>query len=207
MSEEQKKATGFALSGFQNPTFEGTDVFRKVLKAMSRPGEIQDMKATCGTPLSLNASCAAILLALADMETNIWLSPEVDSPQAREFLSFHTGCRIVENAQLSNFAVLNSETDLGILKNIPLGTQEYPDRSATLIIVVEDMKEGNGLTLSGPGIEEKNYIDFSGISNEFWNWFENNSKKFPLGIDAIFASNDQVAAVPRTTSVEFKSCM
>jgi alpha-D-ribose 1-methylphosphonate 5-triphosphate synthase subunit PhnH len=202
MTPSYELTTGFALSGFENPTFDSNDVFRKVLNAMSRPGEIQDIETMCDTPNSLPPSCAAILLALADMETEVWLSPEMDSPQTRDFLKFHTGCRIVENPEDSKFAIVNSKTSLEALKSLPIGTQEYPDRSATLIIAIDGMSPNAGLTLTGPGIKTRNIIELNTVSKEFWGWFQSNCKKFPLGIDTIFASAHQIAALPRTVTVE-----
>ena len=74
MSPQQNQVAGFSIPGFSNPIFDSTDVFRKVLSAMSRPGEIQNIKAPSAHPESLNPTSSAILLALADMETEVWLA-------------------------------------------------------------------------------------------------------------------------------------
>lgn len=202
MNAIQGATTGFALPGFQDPTFDATHVFRATLTAMSRPGEIQDLECLCAAPESLNSACAAIILALADMETHIWLSPEMDNPQARDFIRFHTGCPITDTPKNATFAVINTQTNMATIKDLPVGTQEYPDRSATVIVAVDRMEATQGVTLTGPGIETSNNISLANISDAFWSWRERQSKIFPLGIDVIFASQNQISALPRTTSVE-----
>ncbi len=202
MSLSQEAAAGFSLPGFQNPTFDSTDVFRKVLTAMSHPGEIQDLKAPCTHPDSLNPTSAAILLALADMETEVWLAPEMDSAEARNFLKFHTGCKVVEDPNECKFAIANSNSDIASYKALSTGSAEYPDRSATLIMAVEDIDNAQGVTLTGPGIKVSRHLKVSNVIKEFWTWFETNTQLFPQGVDVIFASEAHIAAVPRTIKLE-----
>jgi len=207
MSLDHQNAAGISLPGFTNPIFDATEVFRKVLAAMSRPGEMQSIKKLCAFPDSLNSSSAAILLALADMETEVWLAPEMDSPQARDFLKFHTGCRVIETPEDCMFAIVNTQTDLAIFNKLPIGTSEYPDRSATLVMAVENIESEPGVTLKGPGIKVSHDLRIADVTTDFWRWFEQNTQLFPCGIDVIFASEDHIAAVPRSIKAEFSLCM
>lgn len=194
--------SGFSLAGFQNPAFEATDVFRKVLGAMARPGQIETVGADCGGPDSLNAATAATLLALTDMETGVWLAPEHDSQQARDFLTFHAGCRLVDGLGQADFIVASPETPLPVLDSLALGDAAFPDRSATVILAVTQMTVGRGVTLSGPGIEKTCDLFVAGLGSDFWNWRAQKCALFPRGFDLILTSGDRVAAIPRTSSVE-----
>ncbi|MDV7340326.1 phosphonate C-P lyase system protein PhnH [Terasakiella sp. A23] len=202
MTISAETVNGFNLAGFQNPTFDATEVFRCAMDAMARPGQIQDMKALCAYPDSLNTPSAALLLALADMETNIWLSPELDSVQARDFLAFHTGCRIVEDPAQCQFALIDAQTSVDVLKPLTIGSAEFPDRSATVIVSVSSLSNENSLTLTGPGIQDTQSLSVEPLPKDFWVWFANNRPTFPCGVDVIFASENQICAVPRTVKVE-----
>ncbi len=207
MSPQQSQVAGFSIPGFNNPIFDSTDVFRKVLSAMSRPGEIQNIKAPSAHPESLNPTSSAILLALADMETEVWLAPEMDSIEARNYLKFHTGCKVVEDPKDSKFAVVNTDTGIDVYRKLAVGSAEYPDRSATVIMMVDDISNDSEMTLKGPGIKVSNSLKVEHVAQEFWHWFEENSRLFPCGVDVIFASTAQIAAIPRTIKVEHTSCM
>ena len=76
-----------------------------------------------------------------------------------------------------------------------IGTSEYPDRSATLIVESADLS-ATGATLTGPGIKT-----MAGLSLPEVEAFRFNRGLFPLGMDFIFTCGDRVAALPRTTEV------
>jgi alpha-D-ribose 1-methylphosphonate 5-triphosphate synthase subunit PhnH len=76
-----------------------------------------------------------------------------------------------------------------------IGTSDYPDRSATLIVECETL-EAAGATLAGPGI--KTHAAMSLPETEA---FQANHALFPLGLDFIFTSGSQLAALPRSTEV------
>ena len=194
--------SGFSLAGFQDPAFEATDVFRRVLGAMAHPGQIETIAADCGCPDSLNAATAATLLTLSDMETGVWLAPEQESRQARDFLAFHAGCRLVDGVGQADFVVTSPETPLSVLDGLSLGDAAFPDRSATVILAVGQMAAGRGVTLRGPGIEKTCDLSIAGVDADFWAWRAQKCALFPRGFDLILTSGDRVAAIPRTSSVE-----
>jgi len=84
-----------------------------------------------------------------------------------------------------------------------LGTLPCPDQSATLILVVDKIGQGNiNLKLKGPGIAETERLDMSGIDAHWFSKREDWVCSFPLGVDLIFVDDTQVVAIPRTTKVE-----
>ena len=76
-----------------------------------------------------------------------------------------------------------------------IGTPEYPDRSATLIVEMEDLGQTHRLT--GPGIQDHAMLGVpdAGV-------FRQNAGLFPLGLDFILCAGARLAAVARTTQVE-----
>ena len=61
------------LPGFAEPAVDSQRVFRAVLDAMARPGMLVRVPATIEPPAPLGIATGAVLLALADQDTNVWL--------------------------------------------------------------------------------------------------------------------------------------
>jgi len=81
------------------------------------------------------------------------------------------------------------------LSAYPIGTSEYPDRSATLIVECAKLA-ASGAILKGPGIKSETALSLPDIAA-----FQSNSTLFPLGLDFILTCGNQLAALPRTTEV------
>jgi len=191
------------LSGFDNNVLDTTDIFRTVLKAMSRPATVLPLTVLPQAPEGLNAGSMAVLLTLADMDTPIWLAPECDTGAARANLQFHSGCPIAATPSTAVFAVITQDTVLDDLDDLQRGTAEYPDRSATVIVECDKLSSGVGPLFSGPGIEKTHRFDTIPASHSLWAQIAANKDLFPLGLDWIFISPTHLAALPRTTNVEF----
>jgi alpha-D-ribose 1-methylphosphonate 5-triphosphate synthase subunit PhnH len=85
------------------------------------------------------------------------------------------------------------------------GTQEYPDRSTTLVIEIEAFQGGRPLVLTGPGIRTEEEIAPIGLPDMFPQFWAENRQKFPRGIDLILVADDRVVCLPRTTVLRVKS--
>ena len=84
-----------------------------------------------------------------------------------------------------------------------LGTLPSPDQSATLVLVVDKIGQGNiNLKLEGPGIAETEKLTINGIDVHWFSKREDWVCSFPLGVDFIFVDDIQIVAIPRTTKVE-----
>ena len=113
-------------------------------------------------------------------------------PTVRDWITFHTGAPFV-SAREAVFALGRWEDfDLTAL---PVGTSEYPDRSATLIVEMDSLAQA-GATLSGPGIATTAQLNLPDIAT-----FQFNAALFPLGLDFYFTCGAQLAALPRSTKV------
>ena len=182
--------------GFTHPATDAAHAFRGVMEAMARPGTIQTlMGANPPAPLSVAAGVA--LLTLCDTETPLYLAGDADCEAVRTWVAFHTGAPIAGPSHCM-FA-LGTWGALGSLAAYPIGTSEYPDRSATLIVECADLS-AEGETLTGPGIR-----DTASLSLPETRAFQDNAALFPLGLDFIFTSGNRIAALPRSTKVSRSS--
>ena len=67
------------------------------------------------------------------------------------------------SASASDFAVARLDGDLGFITDLALGNAEYPDQSATLILMVEDISDKADMILRGPGIKESQNLSVPGL--------------------------------------------
>jgi alpha-D-ribose 1-methylphosphonate 5-triphosphate synthase subunit PhnH len=100
------------------------------------------------------------------------------------------------------FVLIGDAATLPPLDGFALGSDSYPDRSATLVIEVTALDQDGGLRLSGPGIEDTARLGVTGLRPGFWAERAALAPLFPRGLDLILTCGDRLAAIPRTTSVE-----
>ncbi|WP_375281540.1 phosphonate C-P lyase system protein PhnH [Pseudooctadecabacter sp.] len=184
--------------GFADPAIASAAAFRQVMDAMARPGTIQTMTGAV-PPAPLSATAGTLLLTLCDPETPLHLAGALDCDAVRTWVAFHTGAPVVGPSHCM-FAV-GGWDDLTPLSAYQIGTAQYPDRSATLIVEV-DRLDPHGVTLSGPGIKDTHSLSLPETEA-----FQHNASLFPLGLDFIFTCADRLAALPRTTSVTQKGAV
>ncbi len=178
--------------GFSDAPIQAAHAFRAAMIAMARPGDIRSL--TGGqSPKPLSVAAGTLLLTLCDPETRVHLAGAADTPAVRQWLTFHTGAPVT-GADEADFA-LGTWQDLGPLTAYRIGTSEYPDRSATLIVECAELTNA-GATLSGPGIRDKARLSLPGIPA-----LQANSSLFPLGCDFFFTCGSHVAALPRSTTI------
>lgn len=178
--------------GFSDAPHEAAQAFRAAMSAMARPGRIEQIAG--GTPPApLSVAAGSLILTLCDPETGVYLAGDCDTEEVRGWISFHTGAPLV-SARDCQFAV-GQWADLAPLSDYAIGTPEYPDRSATLIVECDDLR-AEGAKLSGPGIRDTAALSLPEVTA-----FQQNAQLFPLGLDFFFTADDRVAALPRTTKV------
>lgn len=190
------------LPGFADPVADAQKTFRAVLEAMSRPGTIVTAPALPPAPAPLAASAAALLLALVDYETPLWLDPAARQPAVLDYLRFHCGCPVVEQPDQAAFALVVDAATMPPLSAFHPGSDEYPDRSTTVIIQVPALDGGERWRLKGPGIRDQAIFNASQLPAGFKGWVQDNHVLFPRGVDLLFAAPDQLAGLPRSTELE-----
>lgn len=188
--------------GFSQPVFDAQAVFRAVMDAMARPGTVHAIGARATPPAPLSPSAAALALTLCDNDTPLWLDQPLQTAAAvRAWLGFHCGAPLARTPSEAHFAVIASPADMVALDAFAQGSQDYPDRSATLILQVASLSTGRGLRFSGPGIEKAAMLAPAALPRHFVEQWRQNNGRFPRGVDLVFAGPEGVACLPRTTRV------
>ncbi|MTJ82772.1 MAG: phosphonate C-P lyase system protein PhnH [Telmatospirillum sp.] len=191
--------------GFADPVADANAVFRAVLSAISYPGRIVPLPVAPAPPPPLSLAAAAILLTLADLETPVWLSPGLDGDGVRAWLAFHCGCPLVVEPGRALFAVTES---WDMLSEFSPGTAENPEQSATVILQVDSLRPGRGMSLRGPGIPDVERLEVPGAGPSLVRALAGNHRLFPRGVDVVLAAAGRLACLPRTIQVtEEASCM
>jgi alpha-D-ribose 1-methylphosphonate 5-triphosphate synthase subunit PhnH len=189
-------------SGLADPVLDSQRVFRAVMDAMAHPGRVSTVPAVARVPAPLSVATAAVALTLLDFETPLWLDGSASAPTVRDYLRFHSGCPVVVKPERARFALIADPLAMTDWAVFDAGTDEYPDRSTTLIVQVDRLAAGSGRRLSGPGIAGHARLDVGGVTGSFWDALRRNHAQFPRGVDLILTSDDRVAALPRTTRVD-----
>ena len=88
---------------------------------------------------------AAIALTLFDHDTPLWLdAPMSQTPDVAKWLKFHTSAPVIADSSICSFALIGDAAALPALDRFSFGTNEYPDRSTTLILQVDSLTRGSG---------------------------------------------------------------
>ena len=184
--------TGTLTGGFDTPSIDSAHAFREIMEAMARPGSIRRIGGGDG-PAPLSPAAATLILTLCDGTTPVFLGTAHDTDAVRRWIAFHTGAPIAGRGQAQ--VALGTWSDLAPPADFAIGTPEYPDRSATLIVEM-DALENSGATLRGPGIRDTAQLNLPEREVH-----RANHARFPLGFDCFFTAADRVAGLPRSTEV------
>ena len=138
-------------AGFADKVLSAQTTFRSVMDAMARPGSVQRIAAAVGTPTAMMRGTAAIALTLFDHDTPIWLDAAMsEASDVAKWLKFHTSAPVVADPSICSFALIGDAKALPALDRFPFGSNEYPDRSTTLILQVESLTQGPASSCAGP---------------------------------------------------------
>ena len=90
------------------------------------------------------------------------------------------------------------------LDRFAFGSDEYPDRSTTLILQVESLTQGRQYELRGPGIDGTAVLRATIAPKDLFERLAINAALFPRGIDVVLVADDAMIAIPRTTRLVAK---
>jgi alpha-D-ribose 1-methylphosphonate 5-triphosphate synthase subunit PhnH len=175
-----------------DPVRDTQAIFRTLLESMAWPGRIHHVPVEAhGAPG--NAWAAAVLIALLDHETSL-----AADEATQRFVGARTGAR----------SALASEADFVLadetirLRELRMGSLEFPDDSATLVLLVDELTKRGRVHLTGPGIETERSLHISDVRAELWQERAQMERLYPRGIDLLAIDKaGKLAAIPRSTHV------
>lgn len=188
--------------GFSDPVFQSQAAFRALLAALSEPGTLQQVASEIAPPEGLATATATALLTLADYETPVWLPETLRNGPAGAWLRFHCGAALVDDPIEAAFAVIDGTADEPELSAFNLGTDQFPDRSTTVIVQVAALENGPAIVLAGPGIPASRNIAPQGLRAGFIDELRENGARYPLGVDVLLAHGTGLIGLPRSTQIE-----
>lgn len=166
-------------------------VFRELVEAFSRPGDIRDL----GPCVDGAAAQRAVLATLMDGEMTL-ADPHgqiaaADWPllQATPGATESTRYVAVDGRRAPDFQPM-------------LGSLESPEFGATVLVEIDCVGEGAlSLELSGPGVDGQRTLCLAGLHPD---WLARRADwvgGFPLGVDLLLSDATHLVALPRTTRI------
>lgn len=192
--------------GFANAALESQAVFRACMNALARPAHPLPLRTNLAPPAPLTPELAALALALADHEAPLWLDTRLRTEAVRSYLTFHTGARLTEDPGEAAFALITDVAACPDLAHFAQGSDEYPDRSTTLLIALERLEPGHDLVFTGPGIKAESSQEGAGLvlaplPSGLPRQLAANHAAFPRGVDLVFTAPGKIAALPRSSKI------
>jgi alpha-D-ribose 1-methylphosphonate 5-triphosphate synthase subunit PhnH len=187
--------------GFANPVFDAQTSFRAIMDALANPGTPRKLAETALAQGPLKVELASTLLTLSDADTHIWLSETLRTEPIEAFIAFHTGAPLTRDPGRATFAIVASVDELPRFDEFNLGTQEYPDRSTTIVLAVPALSGGADIVLRGPGVNDHWHCNPIGLPEDFLTQWVENRELFPRGIDLLLVADGHVIGLPRSTRI------
>jgi alpha-D-ribose 1-methylphosphonate 5-triphosphate synthase subunit PhnH len=186
--------------GLASPIHDAQQIFRGILTALSEPGRVLRLSGLPDSGLPLGAASLAVLLTLADGDTPLWLDDR--ATVAAPYLRFHTGATIVDSKSAARFALIADAQHCPRLDDFAAGSEDYPDRSATLIIEVARFAEQGPIVFRGPGIPDRRDLTIEALPPDFLAAWSANRALFPRGVDVILTCGTEIVGLPRRVMLE-----
>lgn len=186
--------------GFGDSVLGAQSVFRALMDALSRPGVPQTLGNLVVPPAPLSADLGAVALTMCDHDATLWLDPVLAiSLAVGAWLQFHAGVPLVTDPAAAQFALVSDAALVPPLASFAQGTDEYPDRSTTIVLAASGAPRP--FKLVGPGIKDHLVTDLALPGGDFLAQWAENRARFPRGIDLLLVGDGRVTGLPRTTRI------
>ena len=182
------------------------EVFRTILHCMSRPGTIGNIE-EIGKPVRQFGHCQhstiVTAITLLDAEVNFHVISE-NATAIGDYLSAFTLSKVADVHTADYIFIMNDakkQTISDIFNKAKKGTLLNPHQSATIIVEIDALSNGNDLLLEGPGIQNTKNVKIDG--SEFWIMERAEvNKEYPLGVDMVLIDPESnMMCLPRTTMI------
>ena len=194
-------ATTAFTGGFSNPVYDSQSIFHALMNAFAKPGSIADVTINIAPPTPMQAAQGAVALCLADHDTPVLLSKSMQGSVVSQWMAFHSGAPVTQLTHDARFAFFATGDEITDFADFAIGSQEYPDRSTTLVIEIASLEGGQTLTLTGPGIKTEASLAPQGLPADFLEQWALNRALFPRGVDVVLTAGSQMVCLPRTTRI------
>lgn len=176
--------------------------FRTLLNCFARPGTASELERDYSVE-GLYAETITVCMTLLDGEVSFQTAAECQ--EINQAVRVLTGGQIKPLEQ-ADFIIIphgtKKEQLLEAIEAAKVGDLIDPQKSATVIIELDEMTPTMTAQLMGPGIETVEVVELA-ICEELIALRASKNKEFPLGIDCILIEQSgRVMALPRTTSVK-----
>lgn len=189
-------------AGFDDPAACSQVVFREALAALARPGTLHPITVALELAAPALPTAGAIMLSLLDSDTTVWLSPTLACAPCAAWLRFHTGCAITGDLAMADFAWVGGVDECPPLRAFSHGTEEFPDRSTTVLIQMDSVADGGvAWRLRGPGVDGDVFLKLDASSATLIKERAALHVEFPRGVDIFFADRHRVVGLPRSTRI------
>jgi alpha-D-ribose 1-methylphosphonate 5-triphosphate synthase subunit PhnH len=181
--------------------FKNQRNFRKIMDSFAYPGKINKIVSFEKYSGNLFPQTIDLITTLVDGEVSFYIYKE--DKEAEEEIIIRTNAK-TDNISEADYVVVGLDYGYEIcdcLKEVKRGTLINPHTSGTLIIEVKEILDYGNISLTGPGIKDKNII---GIDRFDWIKTRNEvNSEFPIGVDIILIDEyKNLLCIPRTTKIE-----
>ena len=179
---------------------QAQDVFRVLLDCMAQPGKVGQLQLE-NSDSGDDDKILAVLESLVDQEVAVWVCPGLSERIGQTLLS-RTRVRQAHLSQ-ADYVVADRAGLPAAISGARIGSIEYPDEGATLIISCNSLADGPvELTLSRPGVSGTAQLRVAGVPGGDFQALAERNADFPLGLDLTLVSWDgMVACIPRSTQI------
>lgn len=166
-------------------------VFRELVEAFSRPGDIRDLGAWAAGADARRAVLATLMDGEATLADPHGQVDAEDWPllQAKAADAGSTRFVVADGRRAPDFQPT-------------LGTLDSPEQGATVLVRVEKVGAGEtALALEGPGIDGQRQLLLGGLHPDWLTRRADWVGSFPLGVELLLSDAHRIVALPRTTQI------
>lgn len=187
-----------------NEVFDAQIHFRTILDCMSRPGKVNHIgEIKIQTPAEWHPASALVAFALLNRDVTFYANN--NSQIIAEYLTVNTSANPTA-VNKADFVFINGLDNGEVLLNTNIGVLEYPEKSATVIIDVENIydvpkDQTHEIILQGPGVETEKRVYVRNISSSILEALKEQNSEYPLGVDVILTDREgNIMCIPRSNN-------
>lgn len=183
--------------------YDAQSVFRKLLKAMANPWQVQDISAEAAGFEGEYGGILAMGSTLMDNEVSFYVEKNIEL--SRDLKT----CTLAQNTAYQNAdyifltGFLNYENIRHLFAEAKQGTLADPQKSATFIIWSDTLDGDEQVSCQGPGIDGVKTVRTNEYIRKICLLRQELQQEYPCGIDLIFVSSrNEITAWPRLCRVQ-----